>query len=240
MTTNTANRMFSKKYFIIKLVVLLFLMVFSLRQIRRAYDLPFPSFDKLVIENTELQDIGGIIFGFRGTTADIAWIELLQYIGGGLFLDEDSSKSYEKIQYFAKRIIKIDPFYRPAILYAASILAWFKNVNRPEEALELLREGIKKDPSYWPYHLYIAAITYKNISSDSEQALSILESAVRRDDCPIIVKNILSNIYKEMKRYDDAMRIWLGVLNSNEVYYYDDARREIEILRGLKYSANNY
>jgi len=218
-----------KKGFLI-LILLLALVVFSLERIRSIYPLPYPHFSDLIVGKNELQDIGGIIMGFRGAAADIAWVQLIQYCGGEILPDE--SRTLDLLKDLTLRVVRIDPYFYEAYLFSSGILAWFKNINRPDEAIEILQEGIKNNPRYWPFRLYLAAIVYKKAEEYGKMAFS-LEEAIRYPDCPQLIKAILANYYKEQKEYAKAITVWESVLASDDSGYQNRAEEQISMLEEL-------
>jgi len=103
-------------------------------------------------------------------------------------------------------VVDLDPFFQYAYLYGAGALAW--NLNRPDEAVELLKKGIDymenyrsditKDvhESFWQLNLYMSAIVYRKMD-DFKKMTYMLEVAVKQPDCPNIIKAILANIYQK-------------------------------------------
>lgn len=143
---------------------------------------------------------------------------------------------------YCYRIVRLDPFFDHAYLYGAGALAW--NLNRPQEALELLQNGMQALEKYgtgaggdihqpfWQLSLYASAIIYRQ-SGDFEKMQSLLEVAVRQSDCPNMVKAILGNIYQKEGRTMDSLALWLAIYDSGDPSYRDRAGHKIEELRGL-------
>jgi tetratricopeptide (TPR) repeat protein len=218
------------------LVLFFIAVVFSLQKVTSIYTLPYPHFNNLMAEQNGLQDIGGIIMGFRCAAADIAWVQLIQYCGEDVLSDNhhqhDSSCSLDLLKYLALRVIRMDPYFYEAYLFSSGILAWFPEVNRPDEAIEILQEGIRNNPKYWPFHLYLSAIVYKKAGKYGEMA-ALLEEAIQYPDCPLLIKAILANYYKAQKEYDKAMAIWESVLSCDDPGYKTRAGKEISRLKEL-------
>jgi len=209
------------------------LVVVSLGQVRQRQTVVYPPLGALMIERGEgLGDIGGILAGFRGLMADFAWIDFLLYAGGEVLPDEDPARNYDLIDYFVRRVIRIDPFYHSAILYGTSMLAYFRIVDRPNEAVALVKEGIRYDPDYWPYHMFLAAITYKQ-KADLDGMEDIFTQALRQSDCPMVIRNLIANNSKQDGRFDTALAIWEAVLDSDQAEYWDHAREQIASIREL-------
>ena len=206
----------------------------AMRAMVRAYALPWPHFEELNVSPRGLQDTSIILAGFRRTAADLAWVQLMEYLGrNDEFLDYrlDPLKSLKGM---TLRIIRIDPYFRPAYLFAAGILAWSPSVNRPDDALEILREGIRYSPTYWPFRNYAEAILYKEKGRFSDMAL-LLERGIQDPDCPSMTKSILANYYKSQKRYADAIRVWQSVLSSpQDSDAYGQARQQIRLLTHMR------
>ena len=227
-------------------------------------------------------DLAAVSSGFRKFTSDIAWIQLLQYVGtsgedfmmtkeekflieygsskslfGINFLDdkkaselkarlkeEHKSLTENKIHYaphemtqearrgmhpdllnLTLRVVRLDPHFHYAYLFSGGALAW--NYDRTDEALEILREGIRNNPDYWQFHLYISAIIYKK-NLKSGEMIALLEEAVRQKDAPNMVRVILANYYEKMGRLADALKIWVDVVETKDPMYYEKGLNKIE------------
>lgn len=190
-------------------------------------------------------DTTGILFGVRRLTADIAWIQLLQYygtpeehkhhteyeehrhdFGGGCYFD---------LLKLCQRVIRLDPYFLSAYLYGGAALAW--NLNREEEGLLLLKEGAENDslrkfPDYWQIILYIQAVTFKKLDKFN-QMVATLEKAIKQPTCPTMVKAILANIYKHNGNYTRAIDLWKEILLSKDTSYRVRAEKQIKELNTL-------
>jgi len=198
--------------------LLIFIFVFSHIQLKKKYEPRFPRFQELVIieEQAGLQDLAFIVFGFRSVAADMAYIQLLQYLGGSNSLDETNEKNdYLQLKDMTLRVIRLDPYFVRAVLFGSVSLAWLRVINRPWEAVEVLEEGIRYNPTYWMFQSYILAIGYQK-SENVDKMLTALGDTLRHPDCPIHVKAILANIFKKNKKYAEALAIWQGVYDSSE------------------------
>ncbi len=207
-------------------------------------------------------DVSSVLLGFRKFGADIAWIQLLQYLGtqdnSNLTREEsfyialrsakkllgidlvkemdvkETKPDFEngKIKYmdlakYTKRVIRLDPKFKYAYLFSAGALAW--NYERTSEALEILREGIINNPDEWQFYTYISAILYKE-KRYHEEMLLILEKAIRQKDSPNIIKVIVANYYEKEKRYADAIKIWMNIIESKDPMYYERGLGKVEKL----------
>lgn len=226
------------------------LAAFTVR-LERSFHYPYPPFTNLVWDVSKVfegrtsverpigseggfRDLSGIFLGMRRMTADIAWIAVLQYYGSYDMIHQgpnsDSKVLHPALKVLVQRVIRLDPYFHFAHLYGAGSLAF--NLDRYDEALEILEEGIKYNPTYWKFRLYVAAIVWKQ-KGQYDNMIPLLEQAITYPDCPAMVKSCLANIYKARKNYARALQIWLGVLeqkNLDETYFHQ-ATAQVEDLR---------
>ena len=215
------------------LIMLLAVTLTGFKGMVRLYALPWPPMGELIVSRYGLQDSLFIVGGFRRAAADMAWVQWLQYVGGPREIDENRSRGFDLLKEMTLRVTRIDPYYHLAYLYGAGILAWSPYANRPDEALEILREGVRYNPHYWLFQSYIAAIIYKQQKRFPEMA-RLLEEGIRDPECPLMIKSILANYYKSQRQYAKAIRIWEDVLADDGGHeYHDTARRQIKLMTSL-------
>jgi len=225
------------------LLVSALLVIPTLTGLTRSYPLPWPPLRDLITREESMQDLSFVLAGFRRLAADLAWVQMLQYMGTDLAFeahshvrdphDHDHDNKTPDLYERAMRIVRLDPYFKDAYLYGAGILAWSPKLSQPDKALALLKEGKHWNPNYWPIQTYTVAILYKKQLKVPEMT-ALLERTIRQPDCPITVKSVLANYYKTQKQYDDAIRIWQVILdNPNDAWYHDHSRRQIDLLRNL-------
>jgi tetratricopeptide (TPR) repeat protein len=189
----------------------------------------FPHYHELVLGPERLQDMALLAGGFRRFAADLAWVQYLQYLG-----QNEDVASLGDLLGRTRRVTRLDPRFRRAYLYGASLLAWNPQQPRTEEAVALLREGIARNPSFWRLHSLLAAIAYKEEGQEAAM-LASLEKTARDPQSPTILKSIVANLYKKQGRYTDALRIWLDVLDDpGAPEYHRRAASEISRLEWLR------
>lgn len=180
----------------------------------------FPPLAELPATPYALQDAALVSGGLRAAAADLAWVELLQYgAGGSPDLPDRPGRVFDRMKDMSLRVVRLDPSFRRAYLYGAGILAWFRNVDRPDEAVELLREGMKNDPGERAYSVFVAAIAFQQ-KGDVDKTVALLESTLSDPHSPIETRAILANLYKTRGEYAKALAVWDAILDD------DDARRE--------------
>lgn len=207
---------------------------------------PFPALDSVNLKPNEAAE--GIVLlslGLRRLAADLHFIRLLQYYGGAgeeLSQEEELEEvyglrpaahrheegkgagKYEEMLPRAYRILSLDPYFRYACLYSAGALAF--NLNRSDQALELLRAAVGMDPNAWEYHLYMAAITYQK-TGEAERVLGLLDQAIQEPDAPALLKSVTASLYDKLGRYREALRIYQDIYENSR----DPSYREIAEIR---------
>jgi tetratricopeptide (TPR) repeat protein len=194
----------------------------------------FPPLSQVPPTPFSTQDAGFAAAGMRAAAADLAWIQLLQYLANSLpAMHDDSGERYDALLTLSQRVVRLDPSFHRAYLYGASILGWFPEVNRPDQAVELLQEGMRRDPGQKRYSLLLAALAYKR-SGDSSKMVALLEGSLDDPSTPGLVKAILANYYKAQGKYAQALALWVRVLDDpGEASMHPRARLQIADLERL-------
>ena len=194
----------------------------------------FPPLATLPPTPYSLQDAALVSAGLRAAAADLAWIQMLQYSAGGLSeLPSAPGAEFEYIKPMALRVVRLDPSFHRAYLYGAGMLGWFNNVARPDDAVDLLKEGMRNDPGQPLYSEYIAALAFQK-RGDMARMLAILEPAAADPRSPIEMKAILANLYKTHGEYAKALALWEEMLdNEDEAREWPRARLQVADIRRL-------
>lgn len=181
--------------------------------------------------------------GMRRLAADLGLIRMLVYYGtpesdhgeeAHVFDPEHPEKFwgggvYPELGPRAERLLDIDPSFSYAALYAAGALAF--NLNRPEEALEVLRYGLARDPGNYQYHAYVAAIGFHR-HGDTLSVVRLLEPGLASPDCPTMIKSMMAFLYKKIGRKEKAVRLYREILEtSRDPGYRSVAERMLKELK---------
>ncbi len=197
---------------------------------------PFPPLaTSLSTQVTDLRDFVGIAGGFRRLSADIAWIQALEYYGtqeeGQSEQDfENGLGRYPLMLSYCERVARIDPYFTYVYYYGGGALGW--NLGRWEEAERLLRLGIQNNPKEFRLQQYLAAMAYRK-DHDATKLILFLEEFIKDPECPNLLRSILANFYKKQKLYDQALRVWVMVYDSGDLSYRDRANQQIQELLPL-------
>ena len=161
-----------------------------------------------------------VSFGFRSLAADMDYIQFLQYYGD----IENSGTRYRDLYKYIDNITDTDPNFTFAYTYGAAILAF--NLNRYEEAIDLIKKGLKYNPEFWKLRFYLGAIIYKQ-KGDTLKYTGLLEEAIKFEDHPAIIERMLGSIYEISKTPDQAAMYWVKMYKATK----DKQSRNLAFIR---------
>jgi tetratricopeptide (TPR) repeat protein len=144
--------------------------------------------------------------GLKIPASHIFWIQTLQYYGD----PTNARERYKKLFDYCRLTSDLNPHFLKPYELGTSVLAF--QVNRPQEAAELLRRGIEENPGSTRLKVLLAAVGYMN-ADKYEAILPILEGIIRSGEAPPMMINILANTYQKVGRWDDAVRVWRWILS---------------------------
>lgn len=198
---------------------------------------------------TALEGAGLVALGMRRLAADLGIIRLIIYYGSPEEHDDDGhghgSRAHEDFDpahperhygggryplmgMKAKRLLDLDPAFKYPVLFAAGSLAF--NLNRPDEAFELLTYALETDPKDLQYRTYIAAIALHR-KGDVEGVIKILEPALSQPDCPTMIKSMMAYIYRKNGYMQKAIALYLDIYaNSRDAGYKNIAKEKLKEL----------
>lgn len=187
---------------------------------------PAPEFH--AVQETALETAGLFALGMRRLAADLGLIRVIIYYGTpeddghghghghhghDEFDPEHPERHYGGGRYpemlaKAKSLVDVDPAFVYPVLFASGALAF--NLNRPDEALELLSYALARDPRNLQYQSYVGAIGFHR-KGDSAAVISLLEPALASPDCPTMIKSIMAFLYKRSGRRDKAIALYRDI-----------------------------
>lgn len=139
------------------------------------------------------------------------------------------SGKYEKIGGMAMRILDLDPAFSYAPLFAAGALAF--NLDRPDEAVGLLRYAIRRDPGQTKYLAYLGAVGFHKKGKPEEVARLLEPLVANNPDAPTLIKNILAFLYRRTGQTRKAIALYLDIHEtSRDEGYRRMAERELREL----------
>lgn len=176
----------------------------------------------------------------RYTLAGYLWIRTEFYIhySGNVTINQ-----LTEIAYYTRFITMLDPNFVEAYDFGAYQLAFF--VNKPQEGLNFIKEGVKNNPNYWKLY-YTAGIIYSQKEKNYVEAGKCFIKAEKLLFDPItktkysyvkIEKSDIGSLYRfiakalyEQREYKSALEYYNKSLNyipvKAELYY--DILRKLE------------
>ncbi len=161
--------------------------------------------------DSAVEDAALLSLGMRRMAADLGLVRLLIYYGtpeeAGVVSEEPGSHPYldpmhpelawggghyPELASRAERVLDIDPSFTYVAIYAAGALAF--NLNRPDQALDVLRYAAARNPGDVELAQYMAAVGFSR-TGDKRRVLRLLEPMLSRPDCPTMIKNMVAYLY---------------------------------------------
>lgn len=177
--------------------------------------------------------------GMRRLAAELGFIRALVYYGthedeheghsAGDGHDHDA-KGYGELLPRFRRILALDPYWTHPVLWGAGALAF--TVDRPDEAILILDEGLKVRPKDAKLLATVAAVGFQK-SGDLPQALERLMPVVDSGEAPTMLKNMAAYMNERAGHRDVAVRLYREILLSRDASYHDNATRGLTRLGAL-------
>lgn len=181
--------------------------------------------------------------GMRRLASELGFVRLLVYYGthpddyvpheegtAHAHGKDEGYGRYEELLPRLRRILALDPYWTHPVLWGAGALAF--TVDRPDEALLILDEGLKTRPKDPTMLATVAAVGFQK-KGDLEQALERLMPVVDSGQAPTMLKNMAAYMNERSGRRDVAVRLYKNILESRDASYHDNALRGLTRLGAL-------
>lgn len=171
--------------------------------------------------------------GMRRLAADLELVRLLVYYGTSETGNEEQDLAtggghYPEVGPRTRRIIELDPSFSFAVQYGAGALAF--NLNRPDEALDILEFALKRDPDNANYKAYIGAVAFAR-HGDIRGVVRLLEPMLSSPDCPTMIKSMVAFMYRRLGERRKAVALYLDIAeHSPDAGYRSTAERALREL----------
>lgn len=199
----------------------------------RAYRPPAPPPSEIHLSHEDAVESAGLLsLGMRRLAADLAFTRLLMYYGSEdeRLSDQDlhnGKGDYPELAARTMRILDLDPWFSYAAHYTAAALAF--NMDKPNQALEVLRYAAARDPRNWQYRSYMAAIGFRR-QGEARKVLLELSPVLRDPECPTMLKHIVAFLNRRLGHREEAIRLYRDVLQSRDKSYHAMARAALREL----------
>lgn len=177
--------------------------------------------------------------GMRRLAAELGFIRALVYYGThedeheGHSADDGhdhGAKGYEELLPRFLRILALDPYWTHPVLWGAGALAF--TMERPDEAILVLDEGLKAHPKDAKLLATVAAVGFQR-TGDLPRALERLMPVVDSGEAPTMLKNMAAYMNERAGHRAVAVRLYREILESRDASYHDNAARGLTRLGAL-------
>lgn len=160
-----------------------------------------------VSSEAAVETVGLYGLGMRRAAADLALIRMIIYYGTGEdeeahllgFGDHEghhhSGGRHAQLLERARAVLGADPAFTYAALWASGALAF--NLDRPDEALELLETALARDPRNFQLRSYVGAIGFHK-KGEPRKVIEVLEPVLAYPDCPGMIKHLMAVLYRKV------------------------------------------
>ncbi|MBI4375889.1 MAG: hypothetical protein HY549_05500 [Elusimicrobia bacterium] len=187
--------------------------------LRRLNPAPVDSAGITLAHGSAVENAALFSLGMRRLAADLGLIRLLIYYGTPedhhghhTVAEHFGSGHYPELGPRAMRILDLDPSFSYAPIYSAGALAF--NLDRPEEALAVLRHALSRDPGNPEYHRYAGAIGFHK-KGDPRKVLELLEPALENEATPTMIKHLAAFLFERSGQRERAVSIYREIAQAS-------------------------
>ncbi|MDO8471734.1 MAG: hypothetical protein Q7S64_01100 [bacterium] len=142
--------------------------------------------------------------GFHRASADLVWLALIQYFGGG-----NPNQPYLSLVDMLNTVVDLDPSFEYPYLFGGVILPW---QDEPQAGLALLNQGIKQYPNNGLLYYY-AGSTAKIQLDQPALAATYFQQAIGKENTPPAAAILAGVSLTELDNRDFARTWWQGILD---------------------------
>lgn len=172
--------------------------------------------------------------GMDTVVADLLWLNCVLFTGQQIKGEGD----FTWLHQMTRTVTQLDPHFVDAYRYGGMFLGALQN--DATAALELLQDGIVKNPHAWelPYEAALVwLLNRKEEPGARVQAAHYLALAAVHEDCPLVVRDLAESLQGEYNLTDIEAQMWARLRHSDDGLLRDLAERkqhEMQIRANLK------
>lgn len=175
-----------------------------------------------------------VALSFDLLAADIYWIRALQHYGGDR-LNKPRERKYELLYPLLDLTTTLDPEFTIAYRFGAIFLAepYPGGPGRPDQAIALLRKGLRHAPDKWEYMQDIGFVYYWELG-DFRQAASWFHRASQVKGAPIWLEQLAATTLAQGGDRASSRFLWQQILASAEdKWLRGEAQRRLAQLQAM-------
>lgn len=150
-------------------------------------------------------------FGLQNTIADVLWLNVIQYYGGG-----DPKGKYRQLPRLIKAISALDPRFTYPYSFAGLVLP---NEGYTDEALAILKDAEKALPNEWEIPYNLGTIYFIN-KKDSVMAAKYYEIASTKPNAPANTEFLSAVQHDRSQDRQTAQKIFQKLADTSENEYF--------------------
>jgi tetratricopeptide (TPR) repeat protein len=160
-----------------------------------------------------------IALEFDALAADVYWIRAIQHYGGDTIAGPTKKNRYELLYPLLDLATSLDPYFKIAYQFGAIFLSegYPKGPGRLDHAIELLKKGIRAQPTKWQYYHDVAFIYYWHLR-DMEAAARWFRMAAAQPTAPNWLEPMAAAVLVEGGDRASARFLLREILKSEEAW----------------------
>lgn len=169
---------------------------------------------------------------FRSITADMLWLQAIQYYGTHALTDRE----FEHLYRLFDVITMLDPRFKQCYVFGSTVIAYDQRA--PELGFALLDKGMLNMPDSWEIP-FIKGFLYYIYMKDYERAKTWFLFASTKPDAPYYCRQFAAAAMMKKGDYMTSLEMWSHIYSTAQNRYVMERARN-NIVTILKKEYNNY
>ncbi|MFH0778633.1 MAG: hypothetical protein V2A71_08385 [Candidatus Eisenbacteria bacterium] len=157
--------------------------------------------------------------GHESTLADIAWLRAIQYYGHHRLTDQ----KYELMAHIFDVVTTLDPQFIQAYVFGAIVLS--QDAGQPEEAIALLKKGLRNNPENWRLAFETGFVYYLTLR-DYSRAGEYFALAARLPCAPEFTSRFAAFVKERAGETETALALWQQAAETTKNKYIREIAEE--------------
>jgi tetratricopeptide (TPR) repeat protein len=172
-----------------------------------------------------------LALSYDALLADLYWLRAVQHYGSTK-LSTDVNKEYDLLYPLLDLTTSLDPRFSVAYHFGSIFLAEPPPAGpgRPEQAITLLRKGLRAQPDKWEYAQAIGFVYYWWLQ-DYTEAAAWFKTAAAMPDAPVWMTSLAATTLAQGGRRDSSRLLWQQIADTAESGWFraEAARRLMQL-----------
>lgn len=175
-----------------------------------------------------------VALGYRNLLADVYWMRAVVYYGEKRRSPDIANRNFDALNPLLRLVTSLDPHFRIAYRFGAIFLteAYPQGPGRPDQAIQLLQEGIARDGGRWEYFHDIGFIYYWWLH-DYPKAAEWFMKGAERPGAAEWLKPLAATTLASGGQRDTSRQLWTELLKSDMEFVHGQAEFRLKQLDAL-------